>query len=91
MELRNSLLRARNKHGLFSYSMVEVNKKLADSDTVPYSPIDIQGGSNMTGTDLCVNKPLLSRSYLNHLVHRMWPQRLLEYDSYQAFYAMKMK
>jgi hypothetical protein len=23
----------------------------------------------MTGTDLCVNKPHLSRSYLNHLVH----------------------
>ena len=22
----------------------------------------------MTGTDLCVNKPHLSRSYLNHLV-----------------------
>jgi len=30
----------------------------------------IQGGSNMTGTDLCVNKPVSqSRSYLNHLVH----------------------
>ena len=28
----------------------------------------IQGGSNMTGTDLCVNKPHKSRSYLNHLV-----------------------
>ena len=28
----------------------------------------VQGGSNMTGTDLCVNKPHLSRSYLNHLV-----------------------
>ena len=27
----------------------------------------IQGGSNMTGTDLCVNKPRMSRSYLNHL------------------------
>ena len=23
----------------------------------------------MTGTDLCVNKPHKSRSYLNHLVH----------------------
>jgi hypothetical protein len=64
MELRNSLLRARNKYGLFSYSMVEVNKKLVASDAAPYSPIDI---------------------------HRMWPQRLLEYDSYQDFYAMKMK
>ena len=36
-----------------------------------YSPekaFYIQGGSNMTGTDLCVNKPPQSRSYLNHLV-----------------------
>jgi hypothetical protein len=24
----------------------------------------------MTGTDLCVNKPHKSRSYLNHLVHK---------------------
>jgi hypothetical protein len=30
---------------------------------------NIQSGSNMTGTDLCVNKPQQSRSYLNHLVH----------------------
>ena len=29
----------------------------------------IQGGSNMTGTDLCVNKCKHSRSYLNHPVH----------------------
>jgi len=29
----------------------------------------IQGGSNMTGTDLCVNKCKQSRSYLNHLVN----------------------
>jgi hypothetical protein len=29
----------------------------------------LQGGSNMTGTDLCVNKPHKSRSYLNHLVY----------------------
>ena len=28
----------------------------------------IQGGSNMTGTDLCVNKCKQSRSYLNHSV-----------------------
>jgi hypothetical protein len=28
----------------------------------------IQEGSNMTGTDLCVNKPHKYRSYLNHLV-----------------------
>ena len=30
----------------------------------------IQDGSNMTGTDLCVNKCKQSRSYLNHLVLR---------------------
>jgi hypothetical protein len=30
----------------------------------------VQGDSNMTGTDLCVNKPHMSRSYLNHLVYR---------------------
>jgi hypothetical protein len=29
---------------------------------------NVQGGSNMTGTDLCVNKPHKTRSYLNHLV-----------------------
>ena len=28
----------------------------------------IQGGSNMTGTDFCLNKPHMSRSYLNHPV-----------------------
>jgi hypothetical protein len=28
----------------------------------------LQGGSNMTGTDFCVNKPHLSWSYLNHLI-----------------------
>jgi len=31
--------------------------------------IKLQGGSNMTGTDLCVNKSYMSRSYLNHLVN----------------------
>ena len=29
----------------------------------------IQGGSNMTRTNLCVNKINQSRSYLNHLVY----------------------
>jgi hypothetical protein len=28
----------------------------------------LQGGSNITGTDLSVNKPHMSRSYLKHLV-----------------------
>ena len=31
--------------------------------------VKVQVGSNMSGTDLCVNKPHLSRSYLNHLVY----------------------
>ena len=34
---------------------------------------NIQGGSNMTGTDLCVNKCKQSRSYLNHPV--IWDTR----------------
>ena len=29
----------------------------------------LQGGSDMTGADLCVNKCKQSRSYLNHLVY----------------------
>ena len=33
-----------------------------------YPKRNIQGGSNMTGTDLCVNKCKQFRSYLNHLV-----------------------
>jgi hypothetical protein len=35
----------------------------------------IQGGSNMTGTDFCVNIHNQSRSYLNHLV--IWRSRLI--------------
>jgi hypothetical protein len=31
----------------------------------------VQDGSNMTGTDLCVNKCNLFRSYLNHLVYKL--------------------
>jgi hypothetical protein len=34
-----------------------------------YIYIYVQGGSNMTRTDLCVNKPHKSQSYLNHLVY----------------------
>ena len=40
--------------------------------TLPFSAVGenlvVQGGSNMTGTEFCVNKPHMSRSYLNHLV-----------------------
>jgi hypothetical protein len=38
-----------------------------DINSEIYEP-EVQGDSNMTGTDLCVNKPHKSRSYLNHLV-----------------------
>ena len=37
-------------------------------DSVAVCIYKLQGGSNMTGTDLCVNKCKQSRSYLNHLV-----------------------
>jgi hypothetical protein len=30
----------------------------------------------MTVTDLCVNKSHLSRSYLNHLVHEFWNNKI---------------
>jgi len=42
----------------------------------------IQGGSNMTGTDLCVNKCKQSRSYLNHLVFalKIISEKIWEYN-----------
>jgi len=47
----------------------EINRyKPADNQFAILTDVYLQGGSNMTGTDLCVNKPHLSRSYLNHLV-----------------------
>jgi hypothetical protein len=58
-------IQARLSHPVSSQAFQEV---------VPPHPPDItkslyvQGGSNMTGTDLCVNKPHKSRSYLNRLV-----------------------
>jgi len=45
----------------------------------------IQGGSNMTGTDLCVNKCKQSRSYLNNLVYNGDSVRLeiyIHFDKY---------
>jgi hypothetical protein len=41
----------------------------APSKARNFNVVYIQGGSNMTGTDLCVNKLQQSRSYLNHLVY----------------------
>jgi hypothetical protein len=48
----------------------EVPNSIMFSILPPFPPFQtqIQGGSSMTGTDLCVNKPHKSRSYLNHLV-----------------------
>jgi hypothetical protein len=47
--------------------------------------LNMQGGSNMTGTDLCVNKPHKSRSNLNHLV---FTNNFLLYFKYESvFYA----
>ena len=40
------------------------------SQTIVDNLNNIQGGSNMTGADLCVNKPHKSLSYLNHHVRR---------------------
>ena len=34
----------------------------------PHKTVFVKDGSNMTGTDLYVNKPHKSRSYLNHPV-----------------------
>ena len=39
------------------------------ADEKVYQRTKVQGGSNMTGTDLCVNKCKQSWSYLNHLAH----------------------
>ena len=36
----------------------------------------LQGGSNMTGTDLCVNNINQSLSYLNHLVYSVHGESL---------------
>jgi len=54
--------------GLENYSVVYTH--LVEGLLFIYPKKEIQGVSNMTGTDLCVNKPHKSRSYLNHLVDR---------------------
>ena len=45
----------------------------------------MQGGSNMTGTDFCVNKPHMPRSYLNHLVLKdkniNWKYKVIMYKT----------
>jgi hypothetical protein len=49
---------------------------------VEMSDIKIQGGSNMTGTDLCVNVSNQSRSYLDHLVHTEISRHIIQFLSH---------
>ena len=49
----------------------EINKLCNVASCWIFTKRNIQGGSNMTGTDLSVNKCKQSRSYLNHPVPTM--------------------
>jgi hypothetical protein len=49
----------------------------------------VQGGSNVTGTDLCVNKPHKSRSYLNHLVY--YVLTVMELVSVSCLYVLAVR
>ena len=49
----------------------------------------VQGGSNMTGTDLC-NKCKQSRSYLNHLVFTRYAQNMKN-NEHRWFYKAELK
>ena len=63
-------------HNRLGYTVRKLHK---ETDFILTKIEMLQGGSNMTGTDFCVNKPHMSRSYLNHLVSMkqcmpsMWP------------------
>jgi hypothetical protein len=65
------LIELKHTVDLFLETVIPLSRHFEGDDTrncwLAYRT-DIQGGSNMTGTDLCVNKPHKSRSYLNHLV-----------------------
>jgi len=65
-----SILCSSLKHVASILAILRYNLKTAKS-------VEIQGGSNMTGTDLCVNNCKQSRSYLNHLVYceEQWLQK----------------
>ena len=65
LEMQNKMQKTQNIH---EFDIREI-RKFATCEMSIDVPYVIQGGSNMTGTDLGVNKPHLSRSYLNHLVH----------------------
>jgi hypothetical protein len=53
----------------FSSLSFKAKSELCIFNVYTYMHVYIQDGSNMTGTDLCVNKPHKSLSYLNHLVY----------------------
>jgi len=56
---------------IYSCAPVEYREYIAGKQNIYKRSLianNIQGGSNVTGTDFCVNKPHMSRSYLNHLV-----------------------
>jgi len=52
---------------------------------VYYSRIKIQGGSNMTGTDVARFTHKQSRSYLNHLVYKKLLDIIAELDSNKKY------
>ena len=53
---------ARKMNNIFGFCCLGQDLRM-----IPHTK-QLQGGSNMTGTDLCVNKCKQSQSYLNHLV-----------------------
>jgi len=44
----------------------------------------------MTGTDLCVNKPHQSRSYLNHLVYVSYDNKHLLYSGISVWFVLML-
>ena len=54
----NVLTSSQTHHNLSNTTKIKIKENIGN----------VQGGSYMTGTDLCVNKCKQSRSHLNHLV-----------------------
>ena len=81
------------KHLLANQILAKEQYGFRSNSSTENAAYDVQGGSNMTGTDFCVNKPHISWSYLNHLVineiiQAMNPERSiggLFYDLEKAF------
>jgi hypothetical protein len=74
---------------IFEYFPKSVENTQISLNSDKYNECLIQGGSNMTGTDLCVNKPHKSRSYLNHLVWQ--PIYIAEWKMFQTKTVEKIK